>query len=188
MAAETHRPVLSMQGIAVSLLAFLALIVPARSWAQHSEAEVKAAFIFSIARYAEWSPDTLPDGAPLSLCVLGPGESQRALVDALGGLRGKQLRGHVLEVRAGQRFAPMKPCHITIMLSGASEQRSVLQDERDTLTISDGDDFIEKGGMVGLVMVDNRVQIEVNLESTRRGRIQLSAQLLKLARKVKGVS
>ena len=82
-----------MQGIAVSLLAFLALIVPARSWAQHSEAEVKAAFIFSIARYAEWSPDTLPDGAPLSLCVLGPGESQRALVDALGGLRGKQLRG-----------------------------------------------------------------------------------------------
>lgn len=154
------------------------------AFAQHSDAEVKAAFIFNVAKFVEWSPETLPTGAPIRFCVLG-GESSQ-LTHALVSLNGKVLRGRNLEVRNGPRFDPLKPCHITVLMPDAGEQKRLLQEERNTLTVADSENFVENGGMVGLSVVNNRVAFDANLASAKRGGIELPAQLLKLARKVKG--
>lgn len=54
------------------------------------------------------------------------------------------------------------------------------------LTISDTPQFVERGGMIGLVIEGERVRFEANLEPAQRGNLRLSSQLLKLARSVKG--
>lgn len=165
-------------------LTFVGGTLPAR--AQHSEADVKAAFIFNIARYAEWPDNALPEGGVLRICLLGDAAAGSPLHDALTLLGGRTIRGRLLEVRAGPRFDPLKPCHVTVMFPGAAERRRVLFDERHTLTIADGEDFIEQGGALGIVTVERRLQFEANLEAARRAGIYLPAQLLKLARRVKG--
>lgn len=164
---------------------FLLLLLTAPlAFAQYSEAEVKAAFIFNIAKYAEWTAAALPAGAVLRICVLGA--EGGPLEVALRQHQGKQIRGHPVEVRAGLRFGAMKPCPVTVVTHGAAERLRVLNDERDTLTVSDEEGFIEQGGMIGLVMTNNRVAFEANLDAAQRGGVQLPAQLLKLARRVKG--
>lgn len=160
------------------------LLSPSLVWAQAAAPELKAAFIVNIARYTEWSLASLPDGAPLRICVLGPADAQGGLYDALNEHQGKQIRGHSLEVSAGPRFDPMRPCHITVLLPGAGEKRRIMQEERNTLTLADSEEFVDQGGMIGLVSVNNRIQIEANLDSARRSGIKLSSHLLKLARKV----
>jgi hypothetical protein len=51
--------------------------------------------------------------------------------------------------------------------------------------VSAVEQFIEWGGTIGLVTVDNRIQFEINLESAQKANLKLAAQFVKLARKVK---
>jgi hypothetical protein len=44
--------------------------------------------------------------------------------------------------------------------------------------------FVERGGMIGLVMSNRRVQFEVNAEAAERAGLMLGSQLMRLARAV----
>jgi YfiR/HmsC-like len=161
----------------------LLALLPAAAFAQYAEAEVKAAFVFNVAKFAEWPPEILPPGAPLRLCVLGTPD---ALGAALLALEGKTVQGRTLEVRAGAALAPLRPCHLLVLTPDVPEARRVLAGEQGTLTLGDGDGFTEAGGIIGITVAERRVRFDVNLEAARRGGIRLSAQLLRLARQVKG--
>jgi hypothetical protein len=50
-----------------------------------------------------------------------------------------------------------------------------------TLTVGDGDGFIDAGGMIGFVIVDETVRFEINAAAARAARLQLSSRLLALA-------
>jgi hypothetical protein len=160
----------------------LALLAAPAAFAQYAEAEVKAAFVFNVAKFAEWPAEVLPAGAPLRLCVLGTPD---ALGAALLGLEGKTLQGRVLEVRSGATLPPLRPCHLLVLMPDAPTPRRVLAEVQGTLTLGDSDGFIDAGGMIGLVVAERRVRFDVNLEAARRGGIRLPAQLLRLARQVR---
>jgi hypothetical protein len=49
------------------------------------------------------------------------------------------------------------------------------------LTISDVDQFARIGGMAQLYVEDGRLRFRVNLDTTKRSRLQLSSKLLSLA-------
>ena len=53
------------------------------------------------------------------------------------------------------------------------------------LTISDVDQFARIGGMAQLYVEDGRIRFRINLENTKRSRLQLSSKLLSLATLVK---
>lgn len=165
--------------------ALLALL-PAAAFAQYAEAEVKAAFVFNAAKFAEWPVEHLPAGEPLRLCVLGMPGGPGTFGAALRALEGKTLQGHTLEVRAGPTLAPLRPCHLLVLMPDAPDARWVLAGEQGTLTFGDSDGFIDAGVIIGITVVERRVRFDVNLEAARRGGIGLSAQLLRLARQVKG--
>jgi hypothetical protein len=164
----------------------LALLTAPATFAQYAEAEVKAAFVFNVAKFAEWPAERLPAGAPLRLCVLGTPGGPGSFGDALLALEGKTVHGRVLEVRAGTTLAPLRPCHLLVLVPDAPEARRALAEAQGTLTFGDGDGFIDAGGMIGIAVAERRVRFDVNLEAARRGDIRLSAQLLRLARQVKG--
>lgn len=54
------------------------------------------------------------------------------------------------------------------------------------LTISDIENFAERGGGIGLLYRDNKIVFEINLASTQKARLRLPGQLLKLASYVFG--
>jgi hypothetical protein len=55
-----------------------------------------------------------------------------------------------------------------------------------TLMVSNVDDFLDMGGMIALIDDGTRLQFEVNLDQVRPTGLKLSAQLLQIARAVRG--
>jgi hypothetical protein len=54
------------------------------------------------------------------------------------------------------------------------------------LLISDREGFVNKGGMIGLKIVEKKIRFEINLETASKNNITISSLLLKLAVNVYG--
>ncbi len=168
--------------LTAAILSGLLLAQPAMALEQ-DEATVKAAFIYNFTKYVEWPPET---SGPLQICLLGEPDP---LLTALTTLEGKQSQGSIIHVRsAGREGSSLDGCGVIVV--GASEAvriTAILDSARKqpALTVSEIGHFADSGGMIGLVVDGTRVQFEINAQATQRANLKLSAQLLKLARKVK---
>lgn len=146
------------------------------------EALVKTAFIYNFAKFTEWPASAFASPqAPLVLCLLGDGPPLQAL-------DGKSVQAHALQVRRGIRLADAGGCHMLFVAeSEARRLTEVLHAvaAQNVLTISDIDDFADAGGVIGLFLMDNKVQFEINVDAANRANLRISSQLLKLARIVR---
>lgn len=170
------------------LLAVTALLLhggPVRAESAVSEAELKVAYLFNFAKFAEWPTVSLAPGAPITICSVG----KDAFGDALTHLETKSVQGHAVKVRRGLRVEELRGCHLAYF--GAGEERMWADAVRTAesqaiLTLGDTDGFVDQGGMIGLAKRDNRITFDVNVEAAHRAGIRLSSQVLKLARTVRG--
>lgn len=157
--------------------------------AQLGEGDLKAAFVYNFAKFVEWpAPPEAPGAASFlfHLCLTG---SEDALLAALPRLEGKPVHGREIRVRSVQpRAEALKGCHILVIgesEAGRAAELARLATAQGALSVSTLDQFVELGGAIGLVTVDNRIQFEINLEATQKANLKLAAQFVKLARKVK---
>jgi hypothetical protein len=145
-------------------------------------AELKAAFVFNFAKFAEW-PD-LAEG-PLLLCVLGDDLVRDALTK---NVRGQRVNGRNLTVSKISAAAPARSCQILFV--GAAEIASsgpLLETIRTApvLTVSDSPRFAETRGIVELYTEGDRMKFAINLDWAQRSKLRLSSTLLKMARIVR---
>ena len=151
-----------------------------------SEAQIKAAYLYNFAKFVEWPADVLPPGADILLCVVG----NSVLDGELQALDGRKAGERTLRfVQHNYTDPNLSKCHLLFL--GSSEKAHVvvtLKALRDApvLTLSDIDDFAEKGGGISLLFRDNKVVFEVNLEPIRNARLHLPGQLLNIAAIVYG--
>lgn len=148
-----------------------------------SDQQMKAAFVLNFIRYTEWPERSFATAdAPLNVCVFGdPGSA------GVSGIAGRVIRGRMLLVRAAASADEARGCHV-LFFPELDARRFVgslraLQDA-PILTIGEADGFIDIGGMIGLVHLDNRLQFEVNLGMVQQAQLKASSQLLRLARNV----
>jgi hypothetical protein len=50
------------------------------------------------------------------------------------------------------------------------------------LTVSDIQEFAQRGGMIGFTIEENRVRFAINVEAAERANVRVSSRLLKLAK------
>ena len=122
-------------------------------------------------------------GVPLLFCVLGDAATAEALVRAV---KGRTLAGHILEVsQSAPDGPPRRGCHI-LYLSGvtASQAATLVTGLRDApvLTISDVEEFTRLGGIAPFFFHRGQLRFNVDAESARRARLQISSRLLALAK------
>ena len=161
--------------LAALMLAFAA--GPAR--AQVPDTQIKAAFLLNFAKYTEWPAASFatPD-SPLKLCIVGR--------DPFGEtLRPTAIGRHPVSIERGVSDDVLKACHIAYVAE--SEDRRLprilaLLRRQPVLTVSDIDGFAEAGGMIGLVIDDNRVRFDINSGAANASQLRLSSQLMRLAR------
>ncbi len=151
-----------------------------------TEAQIKAAYLYNFAKFAEWPESALNDEDDILLCVVG----NNVLDGAIDSLNGRQIGNHRLNV-VPRDFddSGLSLCHILFV--GHSEQQRFLVllkalNDAPVLTLSEIENFSEKGGSIGLVFRDNKVLFEINLEPIRRAGIRLPSQLLNIASYVYG--
>ena len=142
---------------------------------------VKSAFIYNFAKFVEWPSGTFADNAaPLVLCVLGEDPMQVALTTVAG----KMIGAHPLVVKAAAPNEDLPECHM-LFISGAQhgELGAILNriGRRPVLTIGDSEGFARGGVIINLAKARGKIRFEINLEAAKRGGLNISSKLLKLA-------
>lgn len=154
------------------------------SHAATKESAVKAGFIYNFTKYTVW-PNEVSARDFFNLCVIG----EDTLGGGLDALKGKLVATKKLVVHRQVAGANLNRCHIVFI---AQDQQLNLKKTLNKLaglpilTVSDRPDFINNGGMVGLVKDGTHVAFEVDIVAVNAAGIHISAQLLKLAKVVKG--
>lgn len=148
------------------------------------ETEVKAAFVYNLLKFVEWPPETLAAEGPVHLCYAGIPAMQAG---ALRKLEGKMVQGRVLQVLPAHREAALKGCHAVMLGGGMATLAAQYPAEHGLLTIGE-EDFIDQGGMVGLISVGEKVTLEFNLDSLRQAKLRIPSNILGLGRRVKGLA
>lgn len=165
--------------------AALLLLAPS-AWGQSSgltEYQVKAAFVFNFAKFTDWAGESAREPA-LTVCVAG----RDPFGSALTAFDGRSVNGREFRVRRAVPADELRGCHI-LYITQSEERRLNAYLHAATgpiLTVSDIEGFVDAGGMIGLVVADERVQFDVNLTPTHQAGLKLSSQMLRLARNISG--
>jgi hypothetical protein len=159
----------------IALVSVTLLLAPGvRAQPAVAEPNLKAAIVFTLAKFAEWPP-AQQQGDSLALCVVAAGEPLRAAFSALDS---KLVQGKTLRVRLYGPRDDLAGCHI-VFTSGQPPPAVP-----GRLTVGDSHRFAESGGMVGLVTSNERIQLEMNLGIATGAAMKFSSQLLRLAKLV----
>ena len=172
-------------------LLFLALLSSVSATASGAETpsagQVKAAMVYSIAKFVDWPADTFADAnAPFTICVMGKG----LLVTGIESLKGQNVKNRKVLIRQVTKTEEAEGCQILLIGDSARRQAPEMLNrlgKQSTMTISDLPNFAENGGVVGFVEDEGKVRFEINLGAAQHSRIHISAQLLRLAKKILGV-
>lgn len=164
---------------AITVFASALLLVQSQ---RASEYQVKAVFLFNFAQFVEWPASAAPDSqAPLVIGILGD-DPFRGVLDET--LRGERLGARRFEVRRFRQVTEADPCDILFISRSETErvaQALVGLANRPILTVSDGDDFATRGGMIQFVTDKNRIRLRINLEAARAANLTISSKLLRVA-------
>lgn len=150
-----------------------------------SEYQVKAAYLYSFAKFVEWPLGTFANAAdPIRLCILNDRTFGAQLIQIVGN---KQIAGHPVLVTVVQDGKQSRSCQELFI--GSSQSRDTVQiidDLRGTgvLTVGETDDFVERGGIIAFIMQGGHVQFQVNQKAATQVGLRMSSQLLSVARHV----
>jgi hypothetical protein len=150
------------------------------------EAEVKAAFVYNFARFVEWPDEAQAPAAPMTVGIVGDRQLASLVEETL---RDKTVRGRPFVVRHFPAPENLALCHILIipLRDKLAVQRTLhVAENSPTLTIGEIPGFSEWGGVIELVLEENKFRFEINAGAARRGGLKISSRLLQLARSVKG--
>jgi hypothetical protein len=169
------------------LVAFSVSASLAAERAAPSEYELKAVFIYNFIKFTEWPPAKLgKSDEPFIIGILGK--------DPFGGALDKVVEGDTLYdkrvvVRRYARVDDVVASHALFI--SFSEEQSItallkLLDAQGAsiLTISESENFAKRGGIIGLKKANKKVVFGINLIAANRAGLNISAQLLKIAKDV----
>lgn len=166
------------------LLVFIAAAAPEE--AVFKEHQVKAAFVFNFVKFVEWPAGAFADErTPIQIGVAGKGVMLEALEAAV---KGKEVGGRELVVRRVE--TPEEASKLHVLFLGADGDARLgtwlaKASENSVLTIGESEAFQTSAGMIAFVWQGDRLRFEINLAEAERAKLRVSAQLLKLASKVK---
>ena len=180
------------RGFCTAVLCALALLTPAGSSRAASpsvnessqlEYRVKAAFLYHLARFVEWPSER--ERGPIVIGVLGK-DPFGSILDST--VQGKTVSGRRLTVRRLDAVSEARSCHLVFVSSDQRRNLGAVLDQLESssvLTVSELESFIEEGGMINFAIDEDRVVLDINLDSARRAGLDISSQVLKVARNVK---
>lgn len=194
MGAQTRQRMISsysLKGLVIPrtvtillILAWCMLSVPTVHAEERlpKEYQVKMAFLFNFARFVEWPEDAFADArSPLVLGILG----DDPFGSDLETIRGKTVNGRKLIINKFKDVDDIRVCHI-LFVSNSEKNRlpRILAFLRQSKILSVGDTkkFAQKGGVINLVVENNKVGFEINVDAGKRAGLRISSKLLSLAR------
>lgn len=180
---EHHAPVLK-QGrccrMLVTLLSLWFLATPLRS---EPESAVKAAYLYNFAILVKW-PETAfakPD-SPMIIGVVGRDPFSGGLGSILAG---RSVGAHPLVVRnvpVGNADA-LRACKIVfVTVSESVKEVTSAVKGLPVLIVGEDEDFALHGGIIGFVVRNQKIKLEINAQAARQAHLSIPSDLLGIAK------
>ena len=145
------------------------------------EYSLKAAYICNFPEFSVWPEATFATtNSPIILGILGDDPFGPAL-DKVAGTR--SVNGRSFQIRRLKNLASIRECHLLfVSLSESKKLPEIFAalNNAPVLTVSDGERFAERGGMINLRLDGKKVRFEINLGAAEHANLKFKAQLLKL--------
>ncbi len=167
---------------AILLLAGIGAVLVGVNAETLSEYQVKAAFIYNIAKFVDW-PQGI-DTKTARICIIG----SDPFGDNMNALQGKPIDGRLISVTNLDSSADLKSCQILFVSSSESGNLDgILRtlSGSSVLTIGDTGGYAQRGVVVNFYLESQKVRFEINIDAAKRAKLNISSQLLKLARIVR---
>ena len=158
-------------------LAFGTLLAGAETGQEYA---VKAAFLFNLAKFVEWPEAGSPE--PLLLGVLGEDPFGEVLDRSVNN---KVVNGRPVAIKRASSVEQLTDCQILFISSSENKRlKQILKvlEGRPILTVGDNENFIRAGGMIALVLEQNKVVLEINIDQAARASLKISSRALQVAR------
>jgi hypothetical protein len=161
---------------AVTVLMSALLVVQGQ---RASEYQLKAVFLFNFSQFVDWQPAAAQ--TPLLIGILGDDPFGTFLDETV---RGERVGVRPIEIRRYRELSEIEACNI-LFISRSENERvgqilAALQN-RPILTVSDGEEFAQRGGMIQFVNDKNRIRLRINLEAAQAANVVISSKLLRVA-------
>jgi hypothetical protein len=143
--------------------------------------ELKAAFLLNFVKFTSWPASVAPDGANLTMCVVGDGRVVIALDEVT---RGQRIDGRGIVVMALADLDDVRRCHLLYASGLRADQEQSLVDTargKPILTASDSSTFVKRGGVAAFHIEGGRMKFSVNPSAAERAHLRISSRLLSLA-------
>lgn len=150
-----------------------------------SQYRAKANFLAAFPKFIDWPSEAFPSQqAPINLCVFGDFNFGTSLAEIT---RGITIRGRRLEVRWERDQQLLRTCHILFVShSEAKQYAKILKaiEGANVLTVGETPDFLARGGAIGFLLEEDRLEFEVNIGAATDAHLRISSNMLALARHV----
>ena len=167
--------------VLAAVLCFQCLASQAETTTATEEYSIKAAFIYNFAKFVDWPSDTFSSPvSPINVCVYG----KNLFGSTFDLIHKKKAQGREIQVMNVAAETDLKYCQIIFI--GVTDERQLTRlitsiSHSPILTISDTRNFARVGGMINLVLINNKVHFEINISAARRANLRISSKLLSLA-------
>jgi hypothetical protein len=164
------------------MTAWMGCATAAYAQAENADQEqIRAAMLFNLTRFVDWPASRLGDPQkPFLACYLGDSAFGPALNTAF---RGKQVVGRPVSILNVSTSAQAEQCHLLYVPSSERKSFRVFSaslSRASVLTVSERQlgDF---GVIIGLPLIDNHIQIQVDLQLAQASSLTISSKLLRIA-------
>jgi len=172
----------------IVMAATLLLMLPLSAMSAQSadvtlENRVKAAYVYNILKFTHWQNLKLDEiSSPINICILG----EDSIAEALEPVTKKTAQGRSISLETIGTFDSQKRCQV-LFVSSDKHNKNIIEKagEAGALTLSSHDYFAVDGGMIGFVIRDGKVHMEVNVAALRQAGIKLSSKLLEISTLIK---
>src|SRR5690606_5419148 len=167
--------------VATILLVSHAILLSAQD-SKPSHDKIKAIFLYNLTQFVEWPPYAFKEkDDPLIVGILGEDPFEVYLKEVISG---EQTNGHPIVLHHYGLEEDITECHVLyVNLSNPDLLNQTLQNlkGKSILTVSDDAGFLDAGGMIQFINVNNKVHIKINPDASSAADLKLSSRLLHVA-------
>ncbi|WP_109486688.1 YfiR family protein [Occallatibacter savannae] len=152
------------------------------------ELQVRAAIVVNLVRFITFKSNRDEMHGPLHICLLGYDQQSSALENYLSA---HSVDGRPFQVRRVSSSERFDECQVLYMSSTERHHFDGLYAsliEAGVLTISDDPAFATSGGIIGLPVIGDRIEIQINLACAEQSGIAISSRLLGVAKVIRKVA
>jgi len=174
---------LQARGTLVAMGLCFSVLAPSSAAQAAGQGQFEAAYLLNFARYTKWPKEAFSsDVSPIRICLLGAEPFfeivRKTVGDRTAGNRKVEVEARTSPSGAGE-------CHIFYVgpsYEGVASEVIAEANGSNVLTVAGWAGFAEQGGTAHFYMDDRKVRFAINLGTAQKESLQISSQLLRIAK------